>query len=363
MRLIECCDGASRALYARAAARSAARVEWRVEWLYVADPDDPAAVADAVDDPNSRWAPGEASWLVRLENKLLVHFDQAAPSDGGARGGGGGAAAQRARAAPGVWAPLDERVRVLGAPAPDSAGAELLAALGLARRDGGAADESARWRARAAPPLDDALAPHAPMPPALSSHAVTDAQRAALEARVAESDEALAENAGGVKIEWIVDVADQGGVFHIGTAYAYEPPRALGAPPPPPTPSGDAARDAAAAGRYAEMLERAARERGEGTLLVAIPDLEAPSWQGPVRVDHRAVRLIECVDDASRALYLRLAARSCAPVAWTVALAPPDGAPAAAAAPAAAEWFVQLENKLLVREAAASGGAARWVES
>ena len=95
VRLLECVDAPSRALFARAAARSAVQVEWRVEWLYVADADDPAAVADAVEDPQARWAPGEASWLVRLENKLLVHFDRAA---------GGAAAAASSSRAPGVWA-------------------------------------------------------------------------------------------------------------------------------------------------------------------------------------------------------------------------------------------------------------------
>ena len=53
-------------------------------------------------------------------------------------------------------------------------------------------------------------------------------------------------------LEWIVDVADERGTFHIGTAYGFRAPAAG---------SGDT----------------------EGALLVAIPDQLEPTWQGEVR--------------------------------------------------------------------------------
>ena len=67
-----------------------------------------------------------------------------------------------------------------GAATPDAPGAELLAALGLATSaPAAAADDAdaaaaadASWRSRAAaPPLEDALAAHAPMPACLAEYA------------------------------------------------------------------------------------------------------------------------------------------------------------------------------------------------
>ena len=88
----------------------------------------------------------------------------------------------------------------------------------------------------------------------------------------------------GVPVNWVVDVADHALTWFLGTAFEY--------------------------------LERDRRVR------VAIPDLDRPVWSGLVALDRRALRLVECCDDASRALYGCLCRASCVDVDWRVRARP-----------------------------------------
>ena len=85
-------------------------------------------------------------------------------------------------------------------------------------------------------------------------------------------------------VEWVVDVADHALTWFLGTAFEY--------------------------------LERERRVR------VAIPDLDRPVWSGLVALDRRALRLVECCDDASRALYGCLCRASSVDVDWRVRARP-----------------------------------------
>ena len=107
-------------------------------------------------------------------------------------------------------------------------------------------------------------------------------------AAAGDDDEALCAYCGGegrgVPVNWVVDVADHALTWFLGTAFEY--------------------------------LERDRRVR------VAIPDLDRPVWSGLVALDRRALRLVECCDDASRALYGCLCRASCVDVDWRVRARP-----------------------------------------
>lgn len=58
------------------------------------------------------------------------------------------------------------------------------------------------------------------------------------------------------------------------------------------------------------------------TVKVAVPDLADVQWSAVVNVaDHRKIRLIECADDASYALYWLCSMSSAKPVNWEVSFA------------------------------------------
>eukprot|EP00611_Tribonema_gayanum_P004551 TRINITY_DN13745_c0_g1_i1.p1 TRINITY_DN13745_c0_g1~~TRINITY_DN13745_c0_g1_i1.p1 ORF type:complete len:518 (-),score=122.58 TRINITY_DN13745_c0_g1_i1:340-1818(-) len=61
-----------------------------------------------------------------------------------------------------------------------------------------------------------------------------------------------------------------------------------------------------------------AYDDAQQTLHVAMPDLAVATWQGDVPIDPRAVRLIECVDDRSMALFKQVLQRSAIEVNWEV---------------------------------------------
>eukprot|EP00903_Cladosiphon_okamuranus_P008689 g8325.t1 len=81
-------------------------------------------------------------------------------------------------------------------------------------------------------------------------------------------------------IEWVVDIADKDGDWFIGTATGYN----------------DAKQ----------------------TLHVMVPDREAPTWKGDVSVNPLTVRLLECCDSRSVALFKQLVRESAIEVDWGV---------------------------------------------
>eukprot|EP00752_Nemacystus_decipiens_P005170 g4692.t1 len=83
-------------------------------------------------------------------------------------------------------------------------------------------------------------------------------------------------------IEWVVDIADKDGDWFIGTATGYN----------------DAKQ----------------------TLHVMVPDRDAPTWTGDVAVNPLTVRLLECCDCRTLALFKQLVRESALEVDWDVSL-------------------------------------------
>lgn len=81
-----------------------------------------------------------------------------------------------------------------------------------------------------------------------------------------------------IPIEWVVDIADEYDGWFYATAYHYDDTN--------------------------------------GMLHVMVPDKENPSFDGYVRLDHRAVRIIECVDEESVALFNKITRDSIVKVRW-----------------------------------------------
>ncbi|CAM9168076.1 unnamed protein product, partial [Hapterophycus canaliculatus] len=81
-------------------------------------------------------------------------------------------------------------------------------------------------------------------------------------------------------IEWVVDIADKDDDWFLATAYGYN----------------DAKQ----------------------TLHVNVPDCSAPTWTGDVALNPLAVRLLECCDNHSIALFKQLIRESAVEVDWDV---------------------------------------------
>mmetsp|Transcript_5562 Transcript_5562/g.17557 ORF Transcript_5562/g.17557 Transcript_5562/m.17557 type:complete len:319 (-) Transcript_5562:256-1212(-) len=114
-----------------------------------------------------------------------------------------------------------------------------------------------------------------------------------------DDDDALAARARVVPVEWVVDVADSSLRWFLGTAHAFD--------------------------------------TVEGSVRVAIPDAAAPTWEGCVQLDRRALRLVECArNEPSRALFRHLCRASTAPIDWRVEAGAGDDA-----APALLHWWLR----------------------
>jgi hypothetical protein len=81
-------------------------------------------------------------------------------------------------------------------------------------------------------------------------------------------------------IEWVIDIQDESNGWFYGTAYHFD----------------DTAR----------------------TLHVIVPDKSNPTFDGQIELDHRAVRLVECVDGKSNALFNKIVRDSVVRVNWEV---------------------------------------------
>lgn len=81
-------------------------------------------------------------------------------------------------------------------------------------------------------------------------------------------------------IEWVIDIQDESRGWFYGTAYHYD----------------DTAR----------------------TLHVIVPDKSNPTFDGQIELDHRTVRLVECVDGKSNALFNKIVRDSVVRVNWEV---------------------------------------------
>ncbi len=93
-----------------------------------------------------------------------------------------------------------------------------------------------------------------------------------------------------IPLEWIVDICDEASGWFIGTAYA-----------------------------YMEKVEgEGGQEQTVGYLHVVVPDESNPTWSGNVRVHYQAVRLLECCDGRSQALFNEIVRQSVKPVDWQV---------------------------------------------
>jgi len=90
-----------------------------------------------------------------------------------------------------------------------------------------------------------------------------------------------------VSIEWIVDICDTEAGWFIGTALS-----------------------------YTETAEKGHKSKGQ--LHVVVPDSENPTWTGTVECNFQMLRLVECCDESSQALFNELVRESVVPVDWQV---------------------------------------------
>lgn len=76
-------------------------------------------------------------------------------------------------------------------------------------------------------------------------------------------------------MEWIIDICDEQNGWFIGTAYAY-------------------------------MEKVGDNGKVQGFLHVVVPDQNNPTWSGNVQVEYRSLRLLECCDKPSQALFTEI---------------------------------------------------------
>jgi hypothetical protein len=110
-----------------------------------------------------------------------------------------------------------------------------------------------------------------------------------------------------IPIEWVIDIADESNGWFYGTAYGYND--------------------------FTNMLH------------VMVPDKENPTFDGEVQLDHRTMRLIECVDGASLALFNKIIRESVLKVKWRV------------------EWYDEENHDGAGQESEEQGGGGAWMES
>ncbi|GMH85267.1 hypothetical protein TrVE_jg13628 [Triparma verrucosa] len=90
-----------------------------------------------------------------------------------------------------------------------------------------------------------------------------------------------------IPVEWIIDICDEQNGWFIGTAYAY-------------------------------MEKVGDNGKIQGFLHVVVPDNSNPTWSGNVQVEYRSLRLLECCDKSSQALFTEIVRGSLVPIDWHV---------------------------------------------
>ena len=126
-----------------------------------------------------------------------------------------------------------------------------------------------------------------------------------------------------IPIEWVIDIADESDGWFYGTAYHYH--------------------------EDTRMLH------------VMVPDKENPSFDGMVLLDYRTVRLIECVDGQSDALFNKIMRDSIVKIKWDLEwfenemdesgqpIVSPDE-PRGRWIKSTARYYIRMANQLLVEE-------------
>lgn len=143
----------------------------------------------------------------------------------------------------------------------------------------------------------------------VSSFKTTTAQKDALEQLVA------AHGRENLPLEWVVDIADEQAGWFIGTAYYWK----------------DHTQE----------------------LYVMVPDQFNPTFEGWVSLDHRTIRLVECVDESSIALFNKLLRDSIVKVRWEVEWHEETGVVAPGPkswVPTTARYYIRLNNEVLLED-------------
>lgn len=122
----------------------------------------------------------------------------------------------------------------------------------------------------------------------------------------------LLENTTDVKIpiEWIIDIKDINGKWYFGTAYQYNDVN--------------------------------------NSLHYAIPDMENPIYEGDIELDFRIVRLVECIDHTSIALYNQIFRDSIIKVYWELDWYNQDLHDNSNCIPAICRYYIQSSNTILI---------------
>mmetsp|Transcript_38485 Transcript_38485/g.49694 ORF Transcript_38485/g.49694 Transcript_38485/m.49694 type:complete len:478 (-) Transcript_38485:615-2048(-) len=111
-----------------------------------------------------------------------------------------------------------------------------------------------------------------------------------------------------VKVEWVVEIADQDLNWFVGTAYMYDD--------------------------------------DHRTVHVCVPDNEAPTWEGDMPLDFRACHLLECCNESSLALFNVAITSGLMPVNWVVAWEE-EGA---GTQQGRGRWFLPLAYQLVIED-------------